>query len=51
MDRGALWATVQGVAESWTRLKQLIMHAHMEGLKINNRNHTLIVELQSLIAN
>ena len=23
MDRGAWWATVRGVANSWTRLKQL----------------------------
>ena len=23
MDRGAWWATVHGVAKSWTRLKQL----------------------------
>ena len=26
MDRGAWWATVHGVAESWTRLKQLSTH-------------------------
>ena len=26
MDRGAWWATVHGVAKSWTRLKQLSMH-------------------------
>ena len=25
MDRGAWWATVHGVAKSWTRLKQLSM--------------------------
>ena len=25
MDRGAWWATVHGVAESWTRLKRLHM--------------------------
>ena len=28
MDRGAWGATVHGVAKSWTRLKQLSMHAH-----------------------
>ena len=28
MDRGAWWATVQGVSKSWTRLKWLSMHAH-----------------------
>ena len=26
MDRGAWWATVHGVAESWTRLKGLSTH-------------------------
>ena len=28
MDRGAWWATVDGVTNSWTRLKQLSMHKH-----------------------
>ena len=28
MDRGTWWATVHGVAKSWTRLKQLSMHTH-----------------------
>ena len=27
MDRGAWWAAVHGVTESWTWLKQLSMHA------------------------
>ena len=27
MDRGAWWAAVHGVEQSWTRLKQLGMHA------------------------
>ena len=27
MDRGAWWATVHGVAKSWTQLKQLSRHA------------------------
>ena len=26
MDRGAWWATVHGVAKSWTRLKRLSTH-------------------------
>ena len=30
MDRGAWWATVHGVAKSWTWLKQLGMHAHIK---------------------
>ena len=28
MDRGAWWATVHRVAQSWTRLKGLSTHAH-----------------------
>ena len=27
VDRGAWWAAVHGVAQSWTRLKRLSMHA------------------------
>ena len=27
MDRGAWWAAVHGVAQSWTQLKRLSMHA------------------------
>ena len=27
-DRGSWWAPVHGVAQSWTRRKQLSMHAH-----------------------
>ena len=33
MDRGAWWATVHGVAKSWTRLKQLSMHALFTQIK------------------
>ena len=29
MDRGAWWATVHGVAKSWTRLKQLSVHVDL----------------------
>ena len=29
MDRGVWWATVQGITQSWTRLKQLSMHTHV----------------------
>ena len=29
MDRGAWWATVHSVAQSWTRLKQLSTHAFL----------------------
>ena len=30
MDKGAWQATVQGVAKSWTQLKQLSMHAVLQ---------------------
>ena len=30
MDRGALWATVYGVTESWTRLKRLSTHTRKD---------------------
>ena len=29
VDRGAWWAAVHGVAQSWTRLKRLSVHACM----------------------
>ena len=32
MDRGAWWATVHGVAKSWTWLKQLSMHTRVDEL-------------------
>ena len=31
MDIGAWWAAVHGVAQSWTQLKRLSMHACIEG--------------------
>ena len=34
MGRGASWATVHGVAKSWTRLKRLSTYAGMESLKL-----------------
>ena len=37
VDRGAWWATVHGVSESWTRLKQLSMHTYKCGLKLAMR--------------
>ena len=30
MDRGAWWATVHGIAKSWTQLKRLILVAEAE---------------------
>ena len=37
MNRGAWWATVHGIAKSWTRLKRLSMHTEL----IGNVSHTL----------
>ena len=37
MDRGAWWATVYGIAKSWTRLKRLSVHIE----PIGNVSHTL----------
>ena len=34
MDRGTWQATVQGVAKSWTQLKQLSMHAHINVYRV-----------------
>ena len=34
MDRGARRPTVHRVAKSWTRLRQLSMHAHMKSRKM-----------------
>ena len=33
-DRGAWWATVHRVAQSWTQLKQLSMHADIINIMI-----------------
>ena len=38
MDRGAWWATVHGVAKSWTRLNRLSMHTH----EIFNQNISFV---------
>ena len=46
MDRGAWWATVHGVAKSWSWLKQLSMHTRVDELGsitinvINEKNLT-----------
>ena len=42
VDRGDWWATVHRVAKSWTRLKQLSMHAHILPtlLKIKEANES-----------
>ena len=41
MDRGAWWATVHRVAQSWTQLKQLSLHTlikSMSGALAKNSN-------------
>ena len=47
MDRGALQATVHGVTKSWTQLKQLSTHAHIDtygylciGTHMHTHTHT-----------
>ena len=37
MDGGAWWASVHGVAQSWTQLKQFSMHAYTTGSEITHR--------------
>ena len=36
MDRGAWWATVHGVAKSWTQLKQLSIRAFMHACNLHS---------------
>ena len=43
MDRGAWWATVQGVAESWTRLRQLSTHAVENSVEISQKTENRTV--------
>ena len=43
MDRGAWWATVQGVAERWTRLRQLSTHAVENSMEISQKTENRTV--------
>ena len=45
MDRGALWATLLGVAKSRTRLRWLSMHAHSEMITIVKLRYHLTITL------
>ena len=38
MDRRARWATVHGVAQSWTKLKQLSMQETNSVIPLKNKN-------------
>ena len=42
MDRGAWWAAVHGVAQNWTQLKRLSMHACVLGMQLDRRNGSYI---------
>ena len=42
MDRGAWWAAVHGIAESWTRWKQLSTHNHVYESSAYTHTHTHI---------
>ena len=54
MDREAWWATVQGVAKSWTQLKQLSMHTCLAATMLDNEDqdipssHKVLLEQRSL---
>ena len=40
MDRGAWWATVHGVAKSWTRLRNYTILLSYENVRSPQRGHT-----------
>ena len=42
-DRGAWWAAAYGVAQTWTRLKQLSMHACIHALEKEMATHSSIL--------
>ena len=43
VDRGAWWAAVYGVTQSWTRLKRLSMHACLHALEKKMATHSSIL--------
>ena len=45
MDSGAWWATVHGVAKSWTRLKQLSMHTYVNIILFRNKIFTAVIKM------
>ena len=45
MDRGAWQATVHGVTKSWTRVKQLSMHACTHGAFKSSEDRGLCLSL------
>ena len=40
MDRGAWWATVHGIAKSWTRLRNYTILLSYENVRSPQRGHT-----------
>ena len=55
MARGAWWATVHGVAKSWTQLKQLKMQActhamyYIECCPVNSAGAQFLIKLASIV--
>ena len=43
MDRGAWWATVHGVAKSWTRLRDFTLTFHFHALEKEMATHCSIL--------
>ena len=50
MDRGAWWATVQGVAKSWTQLKQLSMHTRLVATMFDSEDQDIPSSHKVLLA-
>ena len=49
VDRGAWWATVHGVTDSWTRLKHLATHAYICDAITTIKVRTISITSQSLL--
>ena len=43
MDRGACWAAVHGVAESWTRLSNFTFAFHFQALEKEMATHSSVL--------
>ena len=43
MDRGAWWAAVHGVAESWTRLSNFTFTFHLHALEKEMATHSSVL--------
>ena len=47
MDAGAWWATVHGVANSWTRLSEFTFTFHFHALEKENATHSSVLGLEN----